>query len=179
MQVEVAFANPLGDVPAVEVTYALLDSGGVRFYTGSESFDIAAADEAFRVQSDTVEPLPASVDGTGVTCQVLAVEEGFSFGTPTPPSPSDACQFVEIDDFGDIQIELAVTSPFSETENLQIYYALRGPEGVRFDDSSASVDLVAAGEAVRLSEDTVTNPPDWVQPESITCSILAIEASEF
>ena len=179
MQVEVAFTNSLGDVPAVEVTYALLDGGGVRFYTGSESVNFVATDERFRVESDTVTELPPSIDESGVSCEVLGVDEGFSSGSTTEPSASDACQVVEIDSFGDIQIELSVVSPFPETENLRIHYALRGPEGVRFGESSASVDLVAAGEAVRVSEDTVTSPPDWAPVDAITCSVLAVEASDF
>ena len=179
MQVEVAFTNPLGDVPAVELTYALLDVGGVRFYTGTESANFVAANERFRVESDTVTELPPSIDQSGVSCEVLAVDEGFSFGSATDPAASDACQFVEIDSFGDIQIELSVSSPFSETENLRIHYALRGPEGVRFGESSESVDLVAPGEAVRVSVDTVTSPPDWAPGDSITCSVLALEASDF
>ncbi|CAN5472541.1 hypothetical protein BH24ACT7_BH24ACT7_23060 [soil metagenome] len=113
-----------------------------------------------------------------MTCEVLAIDEGFSFAdSAIEPSASDTCQYVELDSFGDIQIELSVTNPGPQTETLRIYYALRGPEGVRFAESSGSVDLVAAGEAVRLSEDTVTSPPEWVPADSITCNVLGIEAS--
>ena len=179
MQVEVAFTNPLGDVPSAEVTYALQDAAGVRFYTGSEYASFAATGERFRVESDTLEELPASVDAAGLTCEVLAVEEGYGDESPAVPSASDTCQFVEVDSYGDVQIELSVINPFPQTENLSVSYALRGPEGVRFDESSTSVDLVAAGEAVRVSEDTLTSAPDWVPGDSITCSVLAVESSDF
>ncbi|CAN5472379.1 MAG: hypothetical protein ACR2JP_00105 [Acidimicrobiia bacterium] len=54
MQAELAFTNPLGDVPALDVTYALKDAEGVRFHTDSARADLPAPDERFRDESDTV-----------------------------------------------------------------------------------------------------------------------------
>ena len=179
MQVEVEFANPLGPVPAVEISFALLDGAGTRFHTDSGSFDLPQVAEVIRAEVDTITELPADVDGADVACEVLEIDEGFGFDDVQPPPDSSACEVDGIDDFGDIQITLATTSPFDSTENLRIHYALRGDGGARFADSSTSVELVAPGESVRVSEDTVTEPADWVTPDEISCEILGVRASEF
>jgi hypothetical protein len=179
MQVEVEFANPLGSVPAVEISFALLDGSGTRFHTDSGSFDLPQVAEVIRAEVDTITELPDDVDGADVACEVLAIDEGFGFDDVLPPPASSTCEVDGIDDFGDIQITLATTSPFESTENLRIHYALRGDGGARFADSSTSVELVAPGESVRVAEDTVTEPADWVTPDEISCDILGVRASEF
>jgi len=179
MQVEVQFANPLGPVPAVEISYALVDGAGTRFHTGSGSFDLPQPAEVIRAEVDTITELPDDVDSEDIACEVLEIDEGFGFDDVLPPPDSSACEVDGIDDFGDIQITLATTSPFESTENLRIHYALRGDGGARFADSSASVELVAPGESVRIAEDTVTEPADWVTPGEVSCEILGVRASEF
>ena len=179
MQVEVEFSNALGSVPAVELSFALVDGAGTRFYTGSGSFDLPQPAEVIRAEVDTITELPDDVDGADVACEVLEIGEGFGFDDVLPPPDSSACEVEGIDDFGDIQITLATTSPFESTENLRIHYALRGDGGARFADSSTSVELVAPGESVRVAEDTVTEPADWVTPGEVSCEILGVRASEF
>ena len=179
MQVEVEFANPLGAVPAVEVSFALLDGSGTRFHTDSGSFDLPQVAEVIRAEVDTITELPDDVDGAAVACEVLEIDEGFGFDDVQPPPESSACEVDGIDDFGDIQITLSTTSPFESTENLRIHYALRGDGGVRFADSSTSVELVSSVESVRVAEDTVTEPADWVTPDEISCEILGVRASDF
>lgn len=179
MQVELSFTNPLGNLPSLEISYALLDVDNVRFLTESALVDLPAADERFRINDDTVEPVPPGVDEALIGCAVLEIAEGFSFGDVTQPGADDVCEFVSVDSFDDVQVQLTVTSPFSETTNIEIAYALRGPEGVRFTSDSAFVELVAAGETIRSNEDSATEVPDWMGPEDVTCDILGIEATEF
>lgn len=174
MQVELVLVNPLGVVPSLEVTFALTDSDGVRFFTGNEFVQLPLPNERFRIEADTITEPPTGVDESTITCAVLAIEEGFG-EVLEMPGPEDFCEFVEIDDFGDIQVELGVTSPFATTEDLVIEFALRGPDDIRFADSTAFVDLVGPGEVVRLDQDTVTPPPTWVGDE-ISCGILGIAA---
>ena len=174
IQVELLLTNRLGAVPALDVTIALKGGDGVRFLTDTQFVQYPLPEERFRLEVDTVTELPAGVDEATISCEVLAVEEGFG-DLPELPGPGDVCEFVEIDDFGDIQIEITATSPFTTTGDLFVHYALRGPGGVRFSDSSALVDLVGAGETIRVSEDTVTEPPSWVGDE-ISCDILGFEA---
>ena len=157
----------------------MLDGGGTRFHTDSGSFDLPQVGEVIRAEVDTITELPDDVDGADVACEVLEIGEGFGFDDVLPPPESSACEVDGIDDFGDVQITLTTTSPFESTENLRIHYALRGDGGARFADSSTSVELVAPGESVRVAEDTVTEPADWVTPGEISCDILGVRASEF
>jgi hypothetical protein len=173
MQVELTLTNSLGAVPSLDVTFALAGGDGVRFFTGNEFVQYPVADERFRLTADTVTELPVGVDEATISCEVLAIEEGFG-NVLELPGPADVCEFVEIDSFGDIQIELGFTSPFTTTEDVYVYYALRGPGGVRFADSLTTVDLVGGAEAVRLDEDTVTESPSWVG-DDVTCDILGFE----
>jgi hypothetical protein len=179
MQVEVEFTNPLGAVPAIDVEFALVDGSGTRFYTGSESFTLPQEGESFRSDVDTVAELPADVDGGTVTCAVLEISEGFSFGDAQPAPAASDCQIDEIDSFGDVQIILSTVSPFDSVENLDIFYALRGDDGVRFGDSSSIVDLVGPGESVRVDQDTLTEVPAWVTPTELSCEIIGVAASDF
>ena len=179
MQVEVEFTNPLGAVPAVDVAFALVDASGTRFHTDSGSFAMPSEDELFRSVVDTVTELPADVDDGAVSCQVLEISEGFSFGDLQSPPEASECQVDEIDDFGDIQITLSTANPFESVESLQILYALRGDGGTRFDDSSAFVELVAPNESIRVDEDTVTEPPEWATVDELSCEILGIGAADF
>jgi hypothetical protein len=179
MQVEVRFTNPLGVVPSVEVSFALFDGAGTRFHTDAASFDLPQEDETFRSEVDTFSELPPDIDDADVTCQVLDIGEGFGFDDVEPAPESSACEVDSIDDFGDIQVTLVTTSPFETTEDLRIYYALRGGGGERFADSSTTVELVAPGESIRVAEDTITEPPSWVSPDQISCDILGVSASDF
>ena len=179
MQVELSFTNPLGNLPSLEVSYALLDADNVRFLTESAFVELPAADEQFQINDDTVEPVPPGVDQSQIGCTVLDVAEGFSFGDATAPGAEDVCEFESVDSFDDIQVQLTATSPFTETTNIKITYALRGPGDVRFASDSAFVELVAAGETIRSNEDSVTEVPDWMLPDEVTCDILGIEATEF
>lgn len=179
MQVELSFTNPLGDLRSLEVSYALLGADDVRFLTESALVDLPAADERFQLDDDTVEPVPSGVDESQIGCSILDIAEGFSFGDVREPGAADVCEFSSVDSFGDVQVELTVTSPFSDSTNIQITYALRGPGGVRFAADFAFIDVVGAGETIRSNEDSGTEVPDWMSPEDVTCDILGIEATDF
>ena len=179
MQVELSFTNPLGALPSLEVSYALLDADNVRFLTETAFVELPAADEQFQINADTVEPVPPGVDESQIGCAVLDIAEGFSFGDVATPGADDVCEFVSVDSFEDIQVQLTATSPFTETTNIKITYALRGPGDVRFASVSAFVEFVAAGETIRSNEDSGTEVPDWMLPEAVTCDILGIENTEF
>jgi hypothetical protein len=179
MQVELSFTNPLGEQPSLEVSYTLLDGEGVRFLTDSALVELVSADEEFRIEDDTLTPVPSGVDESAIGCTVLEVAEGFGRDDVTAPSDGDACEFVEVDSFDDIQVELTITSAFSETTNVQIYYALRGPDGVRFATDSGFVDLVAPGETVRSNEDSVTEVPSWMTADDVNCDIIGVVATDF
>ncbi|MEX2626945.1 MAG: hypothetical protein WD225_08655 [Ilumatobacteraceae bacterium] len=178
MQVELEFVNPIGDVESITVTYALLDGTGTRFSTHEERIQYPDADQSFRQESDTLTELPATVNDVGVSCEVLEVAEGFAFGEAEAPADPTSCEFVEVDSFDDIQIELTVTSPFEDTTDVQATYALYA-DGVRFSSSVAIIELVAPGETVRSSQDTLTEPPAWSEPAALTCDVRAVEVIDF
>jgi hypothetical protein len=177
IQVELAFTNTAGDVGSLEVTYVLLDRSGVRFATESAFVEYPAAGERFRVDEDTLTELPVGVDEASVTCQILGIEEGFFSDDLVAPTEPFSCTFVEVDDFGDIQVDLIVTSPFGDTEDITIAYALRAPDGTRFADSRAFVDLVAPGETVRVAEDSLTDVPGWIDGGDVACDVLGVATS--
>ncbi len=175
MQVEILLANPLGAVPSLEVTYALTDADGVRFATGGETIDSPQRGEQFRLSSDTLEELPSSVDEDDVGCTILEVEEGFDFEYEDP-GPDDECEFVELDFADDVQLEATVTNPFSDTVDLNVVYAMRGADGVRFETGTQIVDVVAPGEVVRVQIDTFDGLPDWVDEDDLTCEVIAVSS---
>jgi hypothetical protein len=179
IQIEVEFSNPLGAVGSLMITYALADGGGTRFTTGTSFVDFPRADERFRISQDTLTSLPNSVTDDDVSCEVVDIEEGFGADTLEQSASPSGCEFVEVDSFDDIQVELTVTNPFPTTENLRIVYALRAGDGIRFADSMALVDLVASGETVRIDEDTFTEAPAWTTADDVRCEILGVEMSGF
>lgn len=176
VQVELTFTNPLGDVDDLQVAYALADRNGVRFGDSTAYVERAAANERFRISDDSLEDLPPDVDEDEVTCTILVIEEGFGFGDTEPPGADAACEFIEIDSFDDIQIRVSATSPFGETVDIEIIAALRGPDGVRFGTTSAFANRVAPGESVRISHDTITELPDWVNEDEFTCEVIGISS---
>lgn len=177
IQIELAFTNPLGAVESLVVTYGLNDGGGTQFTTGSSFVDFPGTEERFRISQDTMTGLPSSVTEQDVSCDVLDIEEGFG-GTPLEqPAQPSGCEFVEVDSFDDIQVELTVTSPFLTTEDLRIVYALLTDDGIRFGDSTRFADLVGPGETVRIDEDTFTEVPAWTTGDDVRCEILGIEIS--
>ena len=179
MQLELGFSNPLGDTESLEVTYSLLDGAGVRFSTGSEYFELVSAGEQFRAAVDTVESVPPNVDEAGISCQILDIGEGFSFGDSQAPSDQDTCEFVEVDPYGDIQILVSITSPFDTTEDISITYGLYGPGQTRFEDSTTTIEVVGSGETVRSSVDTITDVPDWLDADQVTCAVLGVQSLDF
>lgn len=86
-----------------------------------------------------------------------------------------ACAFLGLDFADDIQVDLTVSNPFEDTTDLAVTHALRGADGVRFESSTAFVDVVAAGESVRVEEDTVTDAPSWLGGSDLSCDVLDVE----
>ena len=177
IQIELVFTNPLGAVESLVVTYGLNDGAGTQFTTGSSFVDFPGTEERFRISQDTMTGLPNSVTEQDVSCDVLDIEEGFGGAPLEQPAQPSGCEFVEVDSFDDIQVELTVTSPFLTTEDLRIVYSLRTDDGIRFGDSRGFADLVGPGETVRLDEDTFTEVPAWTTDDDVRCEILGIEIS--
>jgi hypothetical protein len=175
MQVDLRAVNPATGVGDISVTYALIDGDEVRFVTSTTYFEAARPQERFRVQDDTVEDLPSRIaDESLITCRILEIEE-FGFGERPVVTEDASCAFVGLDFADDIQIELTVSNPFDETTDLAVTYALRGVGDIRFDTSTAFIDVVASGEVVRVEEDTVTDVPAWVSESDLSCEVLDIE----
>ena len=167
MQVDLRVVNPLTEVGDISVTYALVDGDDVRFVTSTAFFEAARPQERFRVQDDTVEDLPSRItDDSVITCRILEIEAA-GFGEPPLVTEDAACAYVGLD--------LTISNPFDDTTDLAITYALRGPGGIRFDTSTAFIDVVAPGEVVRVEEDTVTDVPDWVSESDLTCEVIDVE----
>jgi hypothetical protein len=179
VQIELEFSNPVDGPGPLQVT-SVLQHEGVRIATTTTYVEWSLPGERFRMQADTLESLPPGVDGTAVSCDVLDVAEGFGFAELQAPAEPSGCVFLEVDGFGDVQVELTLTSPFAERTNTRSIVALRGPDDVRFGETSAFADLVGPGETVRSSEDTLAALPDWVGgPEGFSCEILGVEATEY
>ena len=178
MQVEVEFANVVGSARTLEVTYTLVDQGDVRFLTRSHFVELPRPGERFRMMTDTLEGLPADVDEEQIACEILDITDaGIGSEAVVTAGESDGCRFVEIDDFGDVQIELTLTSQFASITDIVITYALRGPDDVRFGTGSTLAELIGAGETLRLTEDTLTEAPGWAR-EEVSCAILGLEPTD-
>ncbi len=175
MQVDLTFTNTLGQVTDEEVTYALLDQG-TRFFTGTAggldlvNLTLPRADENFRIAVDTREKLPANINAAAITCRVLAIEEGTDIGGYERAADTDTCKVLGVDS-GKAKVDLAVTSPYKETTAVQVWFAMRGPGGVRFETGTEVVDLVAPGETFKVSG-TSRPIPAWVGgPSGVTCAV--------
>jgi hypothetical protein len=178
MQVELTFTNPLGEVNWLgDVTYALTDGeGGTRFFTDSafsENWDaFPMANEQFRVIASPLEQVPPGIDEATIGCTVLGIEEAsFDLGGYQRASDTDTCTVLGTDPSGLIQVEVAVTSPYDETTNLQVWWALYAPGQVRFDADTDVTDLVGAGESYRIPTSTVTKP-EWIGDGEVTCKVV-------
>lgn len=173
MQVELSFLNPLGPVTSLQLDYALSDADGVRFHSGTAVIDLPGGEEYFRTSHDTVEPLPAGVAESTITCRVIEITEASGSSDVRSPGVGDGCAVVGIDGFGDVQIELTVTSPFAEETELLLTYALTS-SGVRFATAVSIIAAVGGNETVRQAVDTVVAPPSWV--DDVVCQLLGIES---
>lgn len=179
MQVELTFTNPLGDVNGLEVTYALLDGeGGTRFFTGTaggldhEDIHFPAANEQFRLSVDTREDVPPNIEEATIDCSVLAIEEITDIGGYERATDADTCEVLGVDSSGNIQVEVAVTSPYEETTTVQTWWALQAPGPVRFETGTEVVDLVGGGESFRITPQFGTEKPGWIGDGEVTCAVL-------
>jgi len=174
MQLDVSFSNMLGEVGALEVTYAVIGEG-VRVAAGSDFVEYPAADERFRIHVDTLTEPPAGADDTQFTCEIRSVGEIDPFSDLTRAAEPTTCEYVETDEFGDIQLDITTTSPFDTTADLEIMYALRSSDGTRFSQATTFSDVVEPGETIQFAEDTLTGEPEWLDDGVILCDVLGIE----
>lgn len=178
MQVELSFVNPLGEVHDLEATYALLDGSGTRVFTGTaggldlQDIHFPSEGEQFRLLVDTREDPPSGLDPASSSCAILAIEQGTDIGGYQRATDADTCEVVAVDSPNGPDVTVSVSSPYSDTTDVQVWWALRGPDGVRFDTSTKVIDLVAAGETIRFSENSLTGPPpEWVSGD-VTCEVV-------
>lgn len=170
MQIEAVFTSGFGDVADTTVRYSMIDASGVAVHDSSATVAQVAPGENLRWHIDTLyEPTDSD---TGYTCRIDALTPSRADSNLVPPSGSDGCRFVELDNWADIQIELQFSSPF-DTETY-VSYALRSGDGVRFGSGYVSAEAVTAGTLVVLEEDTITDVPEWLNESDITCEILGI-----
>jgi hypothetical protein len=176
IQIELIFTNSLPDQDDARASYEVYDGNGALLVESSIFFEELAPSERVRVAEDTLTDEPSDRDASaGITCKLVSIE-ATPFGLDkVAPSPADNCVFREVDSFGDVQIQINVVNPFTETVELAVDYVLRGPDGVRFGDSVTFTEAVAAGEQSTTEEDTFTDLPDWVPESTFTCAILSIE----
>lgn len=175
MQVEVVFTNTLGDINSVEVTFALLDPAGTRFFTGTaggndlQDLHFPKANEQFRVAVNTYEDVPPNVDVATVGCKVLGAEEGTDIGGYKRAGATDTCAITGRDG-NDALVDLSVTSPYDKTTKVQVWWSMYGPGGVRFNTGTKVTDLVGAGETYKVAGEKVYEIPAWVGND-ITCAV--------
>lgn len=159
----------------LKVTYVLRDGeGGTRFFDGTDYIPFPREDEAFRVRFDTFEAVPNGIDEATIACEVLDIESDGFYDDAKLPSDSDRCTFIAADEADGIQVEVDLTSPFLETRNLQVWWAVEAPGPVRFSTGNEGVGLVGAGESVRVSGSTLEVLPEWLGDSEVTCTVLGI-----
>ena len=176
VQIELAFTSSLDRQDDATVEYVVFDGTGAELVRSSTFVEDLMPGEQVRLQVDTVEDEPTvPAARQNITCEFLGLDP-FSFGEePIRPQSGDSCRFLEVDSFGDIQIEVDVASPFDSGVKVAIDFAIRGPGGVRFGDGVGYASLTGADGRITERVDTYTNLPDWVNEASFSCEILAIE----
>ena len=175
MQIEVVFTHPLDEQGDATVEYEVLDGSGDVLISSFDRIDELKPGEMVRMMIDTVTDEPPGADAANITCTIGEIEAS-SFGFETfAPQPGDTCEFVEVDSFGDIQVQIDVVSPLDGEGELAVNFALRGPGGVRFEDDVTFIDSVGAGQQSSTEVDTFTEFPAWVSEATFTCDILSIE----
>lgn len=178
MQVELTFTNPLGDVPDLEVTYALLGGDGSRVFTGTaggldlQDIHFPSEGEQFRLSVDSREEPPPGLDAATAGCSVLGIEEGTDIGGYERATAADTCEVVGTDSPNGPDVTVSITSPYADTTDVQVWWALRGPGGVRFDTSTEVIDLVGGGEAIQFTENSLTGPPPEWAIGDVTCDVV-------
>jgi len=178
MQVELTFTNPIGDVAGLEATYALLNGDGSRVFTGTaggldlQDISFPSEGEQFRLTVPTGEDPPPGFDAASAGCSVLAIEEGFDIGGTKRASNVDTCEVVGTDSRNGPDVTVSITSPYADTTDVQVWWALRGPGGVRFDTGTNVVKLVRAGEALQFTESSKTGPPPEWAAGDVTCDVV-------
>lgn len=176
IQIRLAFTSELTEQEDASATYEVYDGNGELLVESTHFFEELAPGEQVRIAVDTLTEEPTDRGArSGITCALIAVE-------PTPvgfesfaPGPSDSCRFVEIDGFGDIQIELSVVSPLTTSSELAVDYALRGPNGIRFADGVNFTVEVGPGETSITPTDTFAGLPEWVTESDFSCEILSVQ----
>lgn len=176
IQIELIFTNSLQSQDDAWVSYEVYDGNGALLVESAIFFEELAPGERVRVAEDTLADEPTDRGASaGITCKLVGIE-ATPFGLDkVAPSPADNCVFREVDSFGDVQIQINVVNPFTETVALAVDYVLRGADGVRFGDSVTFTEPVGPGEQSTTEEDTFTDLPDWVTESTFTCAILSIE----
>ena len=181
MNIELTFTNTLGEVDDLELTYALLDGeGGTRFLTQTAGITLPSANEQFRIDAGNSEELPPNIEESTIDCKVLAVEELRTSARYERATDADTCTVLGVDSDGRPQVEVSVTNPFDETTSLQAWWAMQGPGLVRFDRGVEAMDLVGAGETIKLTgEGSYGAVPGWVGEGEVTCTVLGVRDLDF
>jgi hypothetical protein len=179
MHVDLTWTNPLGGKSNdTEVIYALLDGSGTRFFTGNAGeidpqIMFPATDEQFHLLVDTREDLPASIDPATITCKVLGIDKGTDIGGFERATDASTCAVTSINNDQLAVVDVSAVSPYKTTTKVQVWWALVGPGGVRFDTPTKVVDLVGAGETFRVTGETgLVEVPDWVGDAPVTCRVV-------
>lgn len=180
-EVDLTFVNPLGEVNALKVGYALLDGkNGTRFTSGTEKVMFPTTNERFRISTSTLSGVPPNIEEATIDCQVLSIEkdmdmdiEGFQHATE-----ADTCKIVGSASSGDLEVAVSATSPFKKTTmKLQTWWALQAPGGVRYATDNEVTDLVTAGEPVHISS-SVYPAPEWIGDGEITSAVVGFSDQE-
>jgi hypothetical protein len=135
------------------------------------------ADTTTTTEPDTTTTEPDATTTTTTTEPDTTTTEPDTTTTDgaEPPALDEGCEFVEVDDFGDIQVELTFENPLGEVGSLQVTYALLDGDGARFGTAPELVPAPRDGERFRLGSDSLTEVPDGVDPGDVACEILEIE----
>lgn len=174
IQVELRFTSPTTQVNDIDVGVTLFDANGAVFAERSEYVQAATPGERFRIEHDTLTEFPAGTNPSNFRCEITQLEPSNFAINFTPPGAGDQCRIVELDSFGDIQIELTVTNPFGETADVGVQFVLRrGDE--RFDGSNAFWDAMAAGESRSEGYDTLADLPAGSSLDELECQIIGLQ----
>jgi len=174
MQIELQFTNPLPQQADAVVFYAVRDADDAVLIASERLIEDLSPNEAIRIATDTVTEPP--VDDSNVTCTVGDVlSKDVGQVAPYRADSNASCRFIEIDAAGDIQVAFEFVNPVEEGTAIAVDYALRGPNGVRFQDGVTYFESVTVGDVIVEREDTLTGFPEWVTEADFSCEIVAIQ----
>jgi hypothetical protein len=121
---------------------------------------------------DRVEPATTEDPGQPDSGETTA-----GSGERSAPLAGEGCQAARVDFVGDIQIEMAFTSPTSELSDVEVSYLLTDPADATVTTGRATLYAVMPGESLHYEIDTLTELPAGVSSVSDLDCNFVLEAT--